>query len=1050
MLALVSVEKAVTTATKKDFWSQWLPEKSENGASDVPMHLYHNSRNELSMTVNPDQQDGPLPPPTLAPVPTGPGEVATMNFDTESALYATLGGGYASLGRPASAQRRQRNPEGTIRVAAGANLDRESTPRITVQAVATDQGIDQGQRKSASVPVHVELEDENDNTPEFSKSVYEVSISSTTPAHTPILQLSATDRDLGDNVLFKLLPNDMSGEFELDGKTGVLRMAAPPTRLDYELRAEARDGDGRGPHLALATVRVSVAGLNRHAPRFIVPSLPNATVWIPENQSVPEYLVTTVEAMDEDEGDDGKVTYSIKVGDKNVEQTEDFKINPKSGELWTRGVLDREVRPQYELVLAAKDAGNPVPFETLQALTVKLKDEDDNVPEFPRKHMTNPYKMIVEENLPQGTLVGKVEAIDRDIGDNAHVYYYILDSDGPGIFVIDKLTGEIRTDISLDREQRAQYHLVVKATSNPDYLVFFAYNYHRKIGEEWTSGIGLTLEINTTTTTTNLDVFSRKSHPLGVTVEERSYKAEDLSLALVEIQVGDQNDNEPVFLNTPYLAGVRASAPVGDTVLTVTVKDEDSGTNGSVTLRLESVSLLRRGATGPPIQPVPAPFTIEPSGQVVTTQLMTQFDQARFLIIVVAREDASPHRVVRATIKLWIYNPSQLVRLILTHPPEEVHSKKKNFTEDLVSCLEILRECSVILMHTDLPVSPTKLKSYGIRTIYKNSPNLLTSLRHPHTKSSAPPDPLRSVGAVYSVSCEQCPATYVGETGRSVSIRMTEHSRNISRQDTRLLSSATSGLAIIDDIRYHVKDKNIIYKKWTDLYIHVVDQNDKLVPIPHVLEAFDSNLQMLQQNKLNIHKVVLHVIWNDNIINLVQPAYAELVEDEFDFPLTILILLLVLLFIGLVTMVVCCLCMKNCDGPKSHPWASDVPMHLYHNSRNELSMTVNPDQQDGPLPPPTLAPVPTGPGEVATMNFDTESALYATLGGGYASLGRPASAQRRQRNPESPAYHELPPQETASMSTFAPPPPPPPQPGPSHSSLSLNQDGEPMLVTQLL
>ncbi|UYV77499.1 hypothetical protein LAZ67_15001302 [Cordylochernes scorpioides] len=58
-----------------------------------------------------------------------------------------------------------------------------------------------------------------------------------------------------------------------------------------------------------------------------------------------------------------------------------------------------------------------------------------------------------------------------------------------------------------------------------------------------------------------------------------------------------------------------------------------------------------------------------------------------------------------------------------------------------------------------------KLKSYGIRTIYKNFPNLLSSLRHPHTKSSAPPDPLRSMGAVYSVSCEQCPATYRGETG---------------------------------------------------------------------------------------------------------------------------------------------------------------------------------------------------------------------------------------------------------------------------------------------
>ncbi|UYV67783.1 hypothetical protein LAZ67_5002034 [Cordylochernes scorpioides] len=44
------------------------------------------------------------------------------------------------------------------------------------------------------------------------------------------------------------------------------------------------------------------------------------------------------------------------------------------------------------------------------------------------------------------------------------------------------------------------------------------------------------------------------------------------------------------------------------------------------------------------------------------------------------------------------------------------------------------------------------LKSYGIRTYYKNSPNLLTSLRHPYTKPLVPMDPLRSDGAVYSVS----------------------------------------------------------------------------------------------------------------------------------------------------------------------------------------------------------------------------------------------------------------------------------------------------------
>ncbi|UYV72848.1 K02A2.6-like [Cordylochernes scorpioides] len=59
--------------------------------------------------------------------------------------------------------------------------------------------------------------------------------------------------------------------------------------------------------------------------------------------------------------------------------------------------------------------------------------------------------------------------------------------------------------------------------------------------------------------------------------------------------------------------------------------------------------------------------------------------------------------------------------------------------------------------------------------------------RHPITKTDSSTDPHTSSGAVYSVSCQQCPATYVGETGRTIAIRMTEHTRNITNRDTRSL-----------------------------------------------------------------------------------------------------------------------------------------------------------------------------------------------------------------------------------------------------------------------
>ncbi|UYV73408.1 hypothetical protein LAZ67_10003076 [Cordylochernes scorpioides] len=55
---------------------------------------------------------------------------------------------------------------------------------------------------------------------------------------------------------------------------------------------------------------------------------------------------------------------------------------------------------------------------------------------------------------------------------------------------------------------------------------------------------------------------------------------------------------------------------------------------------------------------------------------------------------------------------------------------------------------------------------------HSNPPNIATLIRHPITRSSLHASSLRSGGAVYSVSCDQCNATYVGETGRSVAIRM--------------------------------------------------------------------------------------------------------------------------------------------------------------------------------------------------------------------------------------------------------------------------------------
>ncbi|UYV71021.1 hypothetical protein LAZ67_8001448 [Cordylochernes scorpioides] len=79
------------------------------------------------------------------------------------------------------------------------------------------------------------------------------------------------------------------------------------------------------------------------------------------------------------------------------------------------------------------------------------------------------------------------------------------------------------------------------------------------------------------------------------------------------------------------------------------------------------------------------------------------------------------------------------------------------------------------------------LRPYGIQVYFNSPPNLAALLRNPITKADAPNNPIHSTGAVYAVSYQDCPASYVGETGRTAYIRITEHKRNINNRDPKSL-----------------------------------------------------------------------------------------------------------------------------------------------------------------------------------------------------------------------------------------------------------------------
>ncbi|PNF35261.1 hypothetical protein B7P43_G04794, partial [Cryptotermes secundus] len=300
---------------------------------------------------------------------------------------------------------------GEVTVANPAVLDRETTPDITIQVMASD-GAPPETRRTVAIPIHIRLRDANDNAPVFSQKRYQASVMENLrldpPA--PIVKVHAEDLDEGKNgaVRYSIISGNDGGVFKLEPETGILYPAESleGKSREFHLVVEGRDEEGNGPHADTTTIDIEIRDVNQNKPVFIMPSLPNATIEVPENGGLPNFLVITVKATDKDQGENGQISYHFKVDNENVQETEEFAINADTGELRAKIILDREVRAKYELVLVARDHGTPISHETLRFLTILLVDTNDNRPEFPITETTNPYIFRVTENSQTNLLVG--------------------------------------------------------------------------------------------------------------------------------------------------------------------------------------------------------------------------------------------------------------------------------------------------------------------------------------------------------------------------------------------------------------------------------------------------------------------------------------------------------------------------------------------------------------------------------------------------------------------------------------------------------------------
>ncbi len=257
-------------------------------------------------------------------------------------------------------------------------LNRETVEAYTVTVVARDKGIS-SLSTSKSIKVHVS--DENDNAPTFTQPIYDVYVTENNVPGAYIYAVSAVDPDVGQNayITYSIVECEIQGMsvvtyVSINSENGylyALRSFDYEQLKDFSFMVQARDSGS--PELwSNATVNVIIVDQNDNAPSVIAPLGKNGTAREPLPRSAePGYLVTRIVAMDADDGENARLSYSIQRGNENGM----FRMDWRTGELRTarRVSVKRDPQQLYELLIEVRDHGQP-PMSCSAVVQVTLVD----------------------------------------------------------------------------------------------------------------------------------------------------------------------------------------------------------------------------------------------------------------------------------------------------------------------------------------------------------------------------------------------------------------------------------------------------------------------------------------------------------------------------------------------------------------------------------------------------------------------------------------------------------------------------------------------------
>ncbi|XP_056297999.1 protocadherin Fat 3a isoform X3 [Pseudoliparis swirei] len=580
-------------------------------------------------------------------------------------------------------------------------MDREKRDSYLLNLTIYDLGLPQ---KTAWRLLTVYIVDANDNAPQFlQEGGYRIIISENTAIGTGVIQVEATDKDLGPNgeIVYSVLTS--TSQFGINCTNGIVYVAGQLDRefvSAFNLKIEARDKAEKGDQrFSVITLKIILEDVNDCPPRFI-PNVYKARAL----EDIPVgTVVAWLETQDPDLGLGGQVRYSL-ANDYNGW----FEVDRASGAIRLTKELDYETQQFYNLSVTAKDKGRPVSLLSVTCVEVEVVDVNENLyaPYFSQFAMTG----LVKENTRIGTTLLQVIANDDDTGRDGEIQYSIHDGSGLGRFAIDEETGVIYTTDMLDRETKDSYWLTVYAsdhgvvpqfamievfvqvedvndnaplTSEPLYQPSVPENSPRDVSviqiqaqdpdsahPAATDRLNYRIisgnpqnffTVNTrtgliTTTSRKLDREQQTEHVLEVLVSDGGPSPRQ-STVWVMVQVLDENDNKPIFPEKVYQVKLpeRERRKKGEPIYRVFAYDRDEGPNSDL-----SYNIVDGNEEGK--------FFIDPKTAVVSSR--KAFTAGSYDILTIkATDNGRPQKSSTARLHVeWIRRPPSTVSVLFDEP----------------------------------------------------------------------------------------------------------------------------------------------------------------------------------------------------------------------------------------------------------------------------------------------------------------------------------------------------------------------------------------------